>query len=154
MSEPLDDLYRDIIMDHFRSPRGRKKLDDADVKNEGQNPVCGDQIAVSLKVEHDHVEDISVECMGCAISVASGSMLADSIKGKSIDEVKRYAEAIKAILKGEEPPAGIDMGDLEALGGVRKFPVRIKCALLSWTTLIDALESLEAGKKSKISTTE
>jgi nitrogen fixation protein NifU and related proteins len=154
MTEPLDDLYRDIIMDHYRYPRGRKKLEQADVKNEGQNPVCGDQIAVSLKVENGHVEDIAVECMGCAISVASGSMLADAIKGKPVSEVKRYAEAIKAILKGEEPPPGLDIGDLEALAGVRKFPVRIKCALLSWTTLIDALDSLEEGKEIKITTTE
>jgi len=154
MTEPLDDLYRDIIMDHYRYPRGRKKLEQPDVKNEGQNPVCGDQIAVSLRVENGHVEDVAVECMGCAISVASGSMLADSIKGKPVSEVKRYAEAIKAILKGEEPPPGLEIGDLEALAGVRNFPVRIKCALLSWTTLIDAIDSLEDGKEIKISTTE
>ena len=154
MPDQLDDLYRDIIMDHFRSPRGQKKLTKVDVRNEGQNPVCGDHISVALKVEDNHIEDIAVECMGCAISVASGSMLADVIKGKSLDDVRHYAEAIRAILKGEEAPDGIDIGDLEALAGVRKFPVRIKCALLSWTTLIDALESLAVGKDAKISTTE
>jgi nitrogen fixation protein NifU and related proteins len=154
MPDQLDNLYRDIIMDHYRYPRGRKKLSDPDVKNEGQNPICGDQIEVSLKVTEGRVEDISVDCVGCAISVASGSMLADAIQGKTLAEVKVIASAIKAILKGEEPPQGIDIGDLEALSGVKNFPVRIKCALLSWTTLIDALETLENGKVLKVSSTE
>jgi nitrogen fixation protein NifU and related proteins len=154
MVEKLDEMYRDIVMDHYRYPRGRKKLPDATIRNEGQNPVCGDEIEVALKLQNDRVEDISVECMGCAISTASGSMLADAIKGKTISEVKVIAGAIKAILKGEEPPADIELGDLEALGGVKNFPVRIKCALLSWTTLIDAIESIENGKGVETSSTE
>ncbi len=154
MSEPLDELYRDIIMDHYRYPRGHKKLADADIQNEGQNPVCGDEITVALKLADDRVEDVSVDCAGCAISVASGSMLADIVKGKTISEIKKIASAIKAILKGENPPDGLDLGDLEALAGVRNFPVRIKCALLSWTTLVDAIESVEKGKGIKVSSTE
>jgi nitrogen fixation NifU-like protein len=154
MSEPLDDLYRDIIMDHYRYPRGRKKLPDADIRNEGQNPVCGDEIEVALKISDDKVEDVEVACMGCAISVASGSMLADAIRGKRLEEVKVIAAAIKAILKGEAPPAGLDIGDLEALAGVNKFPVRVKCALLSWTTLVDAIKAHEDGEKIGVSSTE
>jgi nitrogen fixation protein NifU and related proteins len=154
MAEKLDEMYRDIVMDHYRYPRGRKKLPDATIRKEGQNPVCGDEIEVALKLQDDRVEDISVECLGCAISTASGSMLADAIKGKTISEVKVIAGAIKAILKGEEPPTEIDLGDLEALAGVKNFPVRIKCALLSWTTLIDAIESVENGKDIKTSSTE
>jgi nitrogen fixation NifU-like protein len=154
VSEALDDLYRDIIMDHYRYPRGHKHLHDADVQSGGQNPVCGDEIEVSLKIDGDRIEDIGVECAGCAISVASGSMLADIVKGKTIDEVKIIAAAVKAILKGETPPAEIDLGDLEALSGVRNFPVRIKCALLAWITVIEALESLGEGKEIKVSTTE
>jgi nitrogen fixation protein NifU and related proteins len=154
MSEPLDELYRDIIMDHYRYPRGHKKLANADIKNEGQNPVCGDEITVALKLTNDRVEDVSVECMGCAISVASGSMLADIVKGKTISEVKAIAVAIKAILKGEHPPGELNLGDLEALAGVKNFPVRIKCALLSWTTLVDAIETAEKGKEIKVSSTE
>jgi nitrogen fixation protein NifU and related proteins len=154
MPEPLDDLYRDIIMDHYRFPRGRKVLEAPDIKNEGQNPVCGDQIEVSLKVNGETVEEIAVDCAGCAISVASGSMLADIIKGKTISEIKIIAGAIKALLKGEEPPKEIELGDLEALAGVQKFPVRIKCALLSWTTLVDAIEALERGKVAEVSSTE
>jgi nitrogen fixation protein NifU and related proteins len=154
MTEPLDDLYRDIIMDHYRYPRGKKELADPDIKNEGQNPVCGDQIEVALKISGDRIEDISVDCMGCAISVASGSMLADIIQGKTLAEVKAIAGAIKSILKGDEPPVGIELGDLEALSGVKKFPVRVKCALLSWTTLVDAIETMEHGKRLEVSTTE
>jgi nitrogen fixation NifU-like protein len=154
VSEALDDLYRDIIMDHYRYPRGHKHLHEADIRSGGQNPVCGDEIEVSLKINGDKIEDIGVECVGCAISVASGSMLADLVKGKTIEEVKVLAVAVKAILKGETPPAGIELGDLEALSGVRNFPVRIKCALLSWTTLVEAIDSLKEGKEIKVSTTE
>ena len=154
MAEPLDELYRDIIMDHYRYPRGRKDIPDADIRNEGQNPVCGDEISVALKFANDTVEDISVECAGCAISVASGSMLADIIKGKTISEVKIIANTIRAILKGEEPPSNLELGDLAALAGVKNFPVRVKCALLSWTTLIDAIDAAEKGQAIKVSSTE
>ena len=145
MSDNLDDLYRDIIMDHYKYPRGKNRIDDANVKNEGKNPVCGDEISVSLKLSGSLVEDVSVNCMGCAISIASGSMLAETLKGKSIEEVKKIASVVKSLLKGEEPSEDIDLGDLEALEGVRKFPVRIKCALLSWTTLVEGIEAWENG---------
>jgi len=154
MSENLDKLYRDIIMDHYKYPRGKKKLDSADVTSEGKNPVCGDEIEVQLKLEGDKINDISIECLGCAISVASGSMLADTIKGKSLEEAKKMAAAIKAILKGEKPDGDFELGDLEALEGVKNFPVRIKCALLSWTTLIEGLENWENGRKGETVTTE
>lgn len=154
MNDNLDDLYRDIIMDHYKSPRGKKDIQDADFVNEGKNPVCGDEIEVSMKVEGGRVYDISVQCMGCAISVASGSMLAETIKGKSIDEVKKIARAVRAILKGEEPDDEIELGDLDALEGVNRFPVRIKCALLSWSTLVDGLEAWENQKQVAVTSTE
>ena len=141
-------------MEHYKYPRGKKRLVDADFTGEGKNPVCGDEIELRVKLNGDIVEDISVECLGCAISVASGSMLADTIRGKSISEVKRIARAVKAILKGEEPEEEIDLGDLEALEGVKKFPVRVKCALLSWTTLIEGLKDMENGKNAKTVSTE
>lgn len=153
-NDNLDDLYRDIVMDHYKSPRGKKELRNADIVNEGKNPVCGDEIEVSMKMNGGLVDDISVQCMGCAISVASGSMLAETLKGKSIDEVKLIARAVKAILKGEKPDDEIELGDLEALEGVNKFPVRIKCALLSWSTLIDGLEAWENRKQAAVTTTE
>lgn len=154
MSEPLDDLYRDIVMDHYKFPRGRKQLVEPDIRNEGQNPVCGDEISVAIKLDNEVIQDVAVECMGCAISVASGSMLAETIKGKTLDEVKMIAAAVKAILKGEPLAAELEMGDLEALAGVKNFPVRIKCALLSWTTLIDGIEALGREEPLKASSTE
>jgi len=154
MNEQLDELYRDILMDHYKFPRGHKHIDQPDIINEGKNPVCGDEIKVAVSLDHDTVRDISVDCMGCAISVASGSMLVELVRGKSLDEVKRIGRAVKALLKGEEINEDIDLGDLEALRGVRKFPVRIKCALLSWTTLIDALEARPEGSETIVSSTE
>jgi len=154
LSEPLDDLYRDIVMDHYKFPRGRKQLVEPDIRNEGQNPVCGDEISVAIKLDNEVIQDVAVECMGCAISVASGSMLAETIKGKTLDEVKMIAAAVKAILKGEPLAAELEMGDLEALAGVKNFPVRIKCALLSWTTLIDGIEALGREEPLKASSTE
>jgi len=155
MNENPDDLYREVILDHYRSPRGKKKLDHADVVNEGFNPACGDDVEIQVEVDGDKVKELSVSCVGCAISVASGSMLYEVIKGKSIAEVKKIAEVVKALLKGEEYDAsGIDLGDLDVLEGVRQFPVRIKCALLSWVTLIEALESVEQKREAKKITTE
>ena len=154
MGSNLDDLYRDIIMDHYKYPRGKGKLEDPSVSNEGKNPVCGDEISVSVKFDGSFVSDVSVDCLGCAISVASGSMLAETLKGKSIDEVKKLASVVRSLLKGEKPGEKIDLGDLESLEGVGKFPVRIKCALLSWTTLIDGIEAWEKGKVIHTSSTE
>lgn len=149
----LDALYRDTVLDHFRSPRGSKPLDRIDLSREGQNPVCGDKIELSLKMAGDNVEDIEVHCKGCAISVASASMLAELLPGKSKAEVLKLAEAFKQMMHGHPPPADLDMGDLDALEGVKQFPVRIKCALLAWMTMIDALRDDASGKASSSSIT-
>ena len=154
MSDQLADLYRDIIMEHYRFPRGHNHVDHPDIANQGQNPVCGDEIEIKLKMAGDKVENISVNCVGCAISVASGSMLAEIIEGKTLPEIKKIADIVKKILKGEDLGDDVDLGDLEALRGVNKFPVRIKCALLSWTTLVDAIESKQVGRPVKASSTE
>lgn len=145
---PLDDMYRDIILDHYRSPRGKKPLAKSDVASSGQNPSCGDEIRMELAVEDNVLKDVHVDCKGCAISVASGSMLAETVKGKTFDEVRRLADTIKKMLKGEidEPPD--DIGDLGALAGVRNFPVRVKCALLAWVTLIEGLDKYARGENS------
>jgi nitrogen fixation NifU-like protein len=154
MSDNLDDLYRDILMEHYRFPRGHRKLAHPDIVNEGQNPTCGDDIEIALELDGDKVKDVYVSCMGCAISVASGSMLAEITRGKTLDEVRKIASIIKEMLKGNEIPPDLDLGDLAALKGVNKFPVRVKCALLSWTTLVDAIEAREKSKKAEVSTTE
>ena len=143
----LDDLYREVVLDHYRNPRGRQKLDDPTIRTQGFNPTCGDQVQVALAVKDDRIEQVEVECHGCSISVASGSMMADLLKGKSREEVLRLTEGFKMMMHGREPEAGLDMGDLEALEGVRQFPVRIKCALLAWTTLQEALEAFAPEEK-------
>ncbi len=154
MSGKLDEMYRDIIMEHYRFPRGTKNIQNPDLVSEGQNPACGDEIEIKVKMNKDRVQNVLVHCAGCAISVASGSMLAEIVEGKSLDEIKKIAGIVRALLKGEEISEDIDLGDLEALRGVRKFPVRIKCALLSWTTLVDAIEAREHGQIANTSTTE
>lgn len=156
MSDKLDDLYRDILMDHYKYPRGNKPITQPDIENEGHNPSCGDDISMRFKINGDKIEDVSVDCMGCAISVASGSMLAEIVKGKTVEEVLKISRIVKGMLKGETPPEAkdLDLGDLEALKGVNKFPVRIKCALLSWTTMMDALEAKLKGSSLSHTTTE
>ncbi len=146
MKEPLDDMYREIILDHFRSPRGKKPVDRIDLSSDGQNPSCGDEIELQVTMDDGAVKDIHVDCRGCAISVASGSMLAEYLKGKSLDEAKKLAEVVKKMLKGEDTEIPEEYEDLDALKGVRKFPVRIKCALLAWMTLIEGLKNYEDGK--------
>ena len=155
MNNALDTMYREVILDHYKNPRGKTKLDHADIKNAGKNPSCGDEIEVEVELDGETVKNLSVSCAGCAISVASGSMLYEVIKGKSIEEVRKIAKVVKAMLKGEEYNSdGIDLGDLDVLEGVRKFPVRIKCALLSWVTLVNAIERVASNKVTQVSTTE
>jgi nitrogen fixation NifU-like protein len=157
MSSDLDQMYREIILDHFRSPRGRKPLEHADIHTDGKNPVCGDEIALEAEIENGALKEIHVDCQGCAISVASGSILAEIVKGKQFDEVEKIAGVVKKILKGEIAEIPGEYGDLEALGGVRQFPVRIKCALLSWIALIEGIRKYAKGNgldKTVISTEE
>ncbi|HWR82369.1 MAG TPA: SUF system NifU family Fe-S cluster assembly protein [Candidatus Deferrimicrobium sp.] len=146
MSGALDDMYRDIIMDHYRSPRGRKPLERADVTSDGSNPSCGDEIQLEVELNDDTVKDVHVDCRGCAISVASGSMLAEVIKGKSLAEARRIAEHVRKMLRGESIEMADDLSDLTALQGVRNFPVRVKCALLAWITLMEGIKSHENGR--------
>ena len=101
MSSALDEMYRDIILDHYRSPRGKKPLSHTCISSDGKNPACGDEIAVEVDMRDGVLKDIHVNCKGCAISIASGSMLAETVKGKSFEEVEKLAEAVKQMLKGE-----------------------------------------------------
>jgi nitrogen fixation NifU-like protein len=143
----FDDLYREVILDHYRRPRGREPLQCPDVENEGLNPVCGDEVKLALKFDGDKVSDVSVSGRGCAISTAAGSMLAEVLPGKSRQEVEELMQTVKCMMRGEvdlEDLTGkLDVGDLDALAGVRQFPVRVKCALLAWVTLAEALKSWE-----------
>ena len=149
----LDDLYRDVVMDHYRSPRGRQEVPSPDVSNDGTNPLCGDEVHIDVKLDGGKVAKVRADSHGCAISVASGSMMAELVEGKSPEEARKIGEAFRRMMHGEAPPADLDLGDLKALEGVQKFPVRIKCALLPWTTLRDALDAHEHGSKPPTPTT-
>ena len=145
----LEDLYREIILDHYRSPRNRGELAPPARMAEGHNPLCGDEIQVYLDVQDGVIADVKIAGQGCSISQSSASMMSSAVKGKKIEEVLALVKRFKQMMSiEEEDPTGevdtsIKLGDLEALQGVVKFPVRIKCATLAWNTLVQALESPE-----------
>ena len=150
----LEDLYREIILDHYRSPRNRGELEAPPARRaEGFNPLCGDEVVVYLDVNGGGtVDDIKIGGQGCSISQSSASMMSAAVKGKTVDEAREITKAFKGLMsihenemEGDESAdetdiADLKLGDLEALRGVVKFPVRIKCATLSWNTLGQALD--------------
>jgi nitrogen fixation NifU-like protein len=140
--DDMNDLYEAIILDHYRSPRNTAPLEAPDIALDVNNPFCGDEFHIQLKVENDSVAQVGITGRGCAISQASASLLAELVEGKSSDEVRSAVGSLRRLLKGEEVTEEERdiLGDIEALEGVRKFPVRIKCALLSWVGLDDALK--------------
>jgi nitrogen fixation protein NifU and related proteins len=143
----LEDLYREIILDHYRTPRNRGELPPPASHAVGHNPLCGDEIDVYLQIEGDTVTDVKVGGQGCSISQSSASMMSQAVKGKSVAEVRALVRRFKGMMSiEEEVPEGeqvldseVKLGDLEALQGVVKFPVRIKCATLAWNTLVEAM---------------
>ena len=140
--DEMNDLYEAIILDHYRSPRNTAPVETPDIDLEVNNPFCGDEFHIQLKVEDGFVSQVGITGRGCAISQASASLLAELVEGKSSDEVRAAVDSVRRLLKGEdliEDELDI-LGDIEALAGVRKFPVRIKCALLSWVGLDAALK--------------
>ena len=145
----LEDLYREIILDHYRTPRNRGELPPPARHAEGHNPLCGDEITVYLDVDGDVVNDVKVNGQGCSISQSSASMMSAAIMGKSVPEVRALVRRFKGMMSIETDDGDVDdgdaddvpLGDLEALQGVVKVPVRIKCATLSWNTLLEALDS-------------
>ena len=158
----LEDLYREIILDHYRNPRNRGELAAPPATRvEGFNPLCGDEIVLFLDVEGDTVVDVRIGGQGCSISQSSASMMSAAVKGKSLSEVHDLSRAFKAMMSIHEAelddapgPSGngsaaqeapdVKLGDLEALRGVVKFPVRIKCATLCWNTLQQGLDEATA----------
>ena len=138
----LDDLYEAIILDHYRNPRNTDPVDSPDIDLEVNNPFCGDEFRIQMKVENDAVTAVGITGRGCAISQASASLLAELVEGKKSGEVRASVSSFRRLLQGEElsEEERDVLGDIEALGGVRKFPIRIKCALLSWVGLDDALK--------------
>lgn len=137
----LEDLYRDILLNHYRKPRHRGHLDAPNRAADGANPLCGDQITVEARLGDDgRIHEIAFTGNGCSISQASCSMMTEYVGGRSVDEALAAVEAFQhMMLTGEAPSA--EMGDIEALAGVAKFPVRVKCASLAWKTMEQALRS-------------
>ena len=157
----LEDLYREIILDHYRSPRNKGELETPPaIKTEGYNPLCGDEIVLYLQVDGDTVTDVKIGGQGCSISQSSASMMSAAVKGKSVAEVRALVRAFKGLMSIHEQSLGgegegegevieadpnVKLGDLEALQGVVKFPVRIKCATLAWNTLQQGLDEAEGS---------
>jgi nitrogen fixation protein NifU and related proteins len=149
----LEDLYREIILDHYRAPRNRGELPVPPARKvEGFNPLCGDEVVLYLDVDDGVVRDVRTGGQGCSISQASTSMMSAAVRGQPIDDARHLIRAFKALMSihesklegdgdGDEPALeGVRLGDLEALQGVVKFPVRIKCATLAWNTLEQGLD--------------
>ena len=158
----LEDLYREIILDHYRSPRNRGELPTPPARRvEGFNPLCGDEIVVYLDIDGDRITDLKIGGQGCSISQSSASMMSAAVKGKTVDEARALIRAFKGMMSIHEhrldqdasadddgaagPDPEVKLGDLEALQGVVKFPVRIKCATLSWNTLAQGLDESQSA---------
>jgi nitrogen fixation NifU-like protein len=140
VSEPqFDDLYRELILEHYRRPRNRGQLAAATQRAEGMNPVCGDEVRLDLAIHDGVIADIAFSGQGCSISQSSASMLTDRLKGRSLEEAARVIGMVRAMLIDGALPDN-DLGDLQALEGVAKLPVRVKCALLSWNVLQEGLD--------------
>jgi nitrogen fixation protein NifU and related proteins len=135
----LDDLYRRVIMDHYKSPRNRGELESGSVTVNLNNPTCGDRISLQLQLEEGIVRDAKFTGEGCSISLSSASMMTDAVKGKSVDEALNMAEKFSSLMQGGQVEFA-EYEDLEALSGVNKFPARIKCATLAWNALRKGVE--------------
>lgn len=135
----LKDLYRDVIIDHNRRPRNFGRLEQPDAHAEGFNPLCGDRLDLYIALDGDRIRDLRFEGKGCAISVASASLMTETLKGRTRAEAQRYFDEVHGLLTRSEFTPTLELGKLAALSGVREFPVRVKCASLCWHTLNAAL---------------
>lgn len=143
----LDDLYRELILDHYRHPRNRGELANATAKVEGYNPLCGDEIEVDMLIDAEGViEDVAFRGRGCSISQASGSMMTDAVKGLTRREARELMDAFTKMMTDPDKEPSAKLGDLEAFQGVAKFPVRVKCATLAWHVLEEGLEKNNGNK--------
>ena len=142
-----DDLYREIILEHFRNPRNPGTLEQPDVTAEGANPFCGDELKLTITLQKDLIQAVKFLGKGCSISQASASMMTDAIQGKTLQQAQEMAGKFKSMMLGAAPADfPPEMEDLESLEGVKKYPVRIKCAVLGWNTLLEGIEAHRHGK--------
>ena len=147
--EGLDNVYRDAILDHRLHPRNHQALDEADILGDGVNPFCGDEIHLQILLDDGgRVSRMAVQGEGCSINRATGSMLTEAIEGKSLSEIERLSALFRGMMRGEEVSEEERrlLGALAELEGVREFPVRIKCSLLAWSTLDDAIDDFSSAR--------
>ncbi|MQF69018.1 SUF system NifU family Fe-S cluster assembly protein [SAR202 cluster bacterium AD-804-J14_MRT_500m] len=140
--DELDDIYQEVILDHYRNPRNQGDLLNPDLQSRGFNPFCGDEVVLGLELDTNGiVNNVGFTGQGCSISQAAASILTDLVQGKNLDQIVQLSQRFRELMRGQELEDNeLDqMGDLEALQGVRNFPIRIKCALLAWATLEDSI---------------
>ena len=136
----LDDLYKEVILDHYKSPRNKREMTDAPLSCHRTNPLCGDEITVTARLDGETVAEVAFEGQGCSISQASASMMTEAVTGSSVAEAKALAVEFRGMMAGEVEPDEDVFGELVALKGVVKYPIRVKCAVLAWDVLQEALE--------------
>ncbi|OQA23878.1 MAG: NifU-like protein [Verrucomicrobia bacterium ADurb.Bin345] len=138
----LDELYQDLILDHFKHPRHRQELSDGEVLVDEENPTCGDHIRLTARVENGRIQDVRYDGKGCAISTASASMMAERLIGMPVAEARKLIGEFIGLIRGEKESAPADFGDLAALEGVKQYPMRVKCATMAWHAAEKALGKL------------
>jgi nitrogen fixation NifU-like protein len=138
----IDDLYQEIILDHYKHPRHAGKLSDAEAMIDEENPTCGDHIKLTAKAGQGRVEDVTIDCSGCAICTASSSIMAEMVVGRPVAEARTLAGRFTALMRGEGDMSDDELGDLVALKGVTRYPLRVKCATMGWHALQSALDKL------------
>ena len=135
----LDDIYKEVILDHYKNPRNKREMPEASLRCSRNNPLCGDEITVFVRAEDDKVHEVTFVGQGCSISQSSASMMTEAVAGKPVDEVQQLIGDFRSMMAGDLNPAEDELGDLVALKGVVKYPIRIKCAVLAWDVLQEAL---------------
>jgi len=136
----LDDIYKEVILDHYKNPRNKRELPGAELQCHANNPLCGDEITVFAHVEGDSVAEVTFQGAGCSISQSSASMMTEAVTGVSVDDVRALTGEFRGMMAGEVEPDEESFGELVALKGVVQYPIRIKCAVLAWDVLQDALD--------------
>jgi nitrogen fixation protein NifU and related proteins len=135
----LDDIYKEVILDHYKNPRNKRELGDGAISCTKNNPLCGDEITVYAQVANGAIREVTFQGAGCSISQSSASMMTEAVTGKPVDDALGMASEFRGMMAGDVEPAEERFGDLVALKGVVKYPIRIKCAVLAWDVLQEAL---------------
>jgi SUF system NifU family Fe-S assembly protein len=136
----LDDIYKEVILDHYKNPRNKRELPNAELTCSKNNPLCGDDITVFIHEDADTIADVAFQGQGCSISQSSASMMTEAVRGRSVADAQALTKDFRDMMGGEHEPDEDEFGDLVALKGVVKYPIRIKCAVLAWDVLQEALQ--------------